>query len=131
MSAYSSELTAQGVAKAMKKVVFGFPKLPIEFHSVLKERVKELGIGDDRLMDAVNHVIDNCIYPEPTIAQFLSFDSRIKLYDYNQYVELNNQLSGLAGKHYKSIEVPGQSKPMWAKISDIEKFKLKLFKPKN
>ena len=32
-----------------------------------------------RFFDAVNYTIDNCIYPEPTIAQILSYDKKIYL----------------------------------------------------
>jgi len=39
-------------------------------------------------MDAVNNVIDTCQYPTPTLANFLSFDRRAKVYDYDQLVNL-------------------------------------------
>lgn len=128
LSAYFGQLTPIATAKTIKRLKSAFPDLPDSFHDVISERIFEIGFNDDRFRDAVNHVIDNCVYPKPTIAQFLTFDKRIKLYDYNQYVKLNNELNGMAGKFYKSVEVPGMSKPMWAKITDVEQFNLKLWK---
>ena len=129
MSIYEGEMTPRGLAMAVKKISDSFPELPKGFHDIFGDRVMELGFSDQRIMDAVNHVIDNCIYPKPTIAQFLSFDAKVKLYDHNQMIKLNNELNGMAFKYYKSVKVQGLTKPMWASVNDIEKYKMERFKP--
>lgn len=68
-------------------VLSAFPKLPNTFADILMERALEKGFTDNRLIDAINNVIDNCIYPEPTLANFLSFDKRAKIYNYGQYCD--------------------------------------------
>ena len=50
--------------------------------------MKEKGFSDEKLKDAVNHVIDNCRYPVPTIAEFLSFDKVVKIFTYQEAAEL-------------------------------------------
>jgi hypothetical protein len=61
-----------------------FPTLPKEFFDVLTERLKANGFCDERLMDSVNNVLDTFQYPTPTIAEFISYDRRTKLYTYNE-----------------------------------------------
>lgn len=74
--------------KCIAKVKAAFPALAPDFYKVLIERLQEKGFSDERLTDAVNNVIDNCQYPTPTLANFLSFDRRVKVLDYNQLVNL-------------------------------------------
>jgi hypothetical protein len=68
----------------MVKIKATFPSLPKEFFIVLRERLGANNFTDQRLIDAVNHVVDKCIYPTPTIAEFISYDRRTKLYTYNE-----------------------------------------------
>jgi len=131
LSAYNDELTPQGLIKAVKRVKQSFPSLHDGFHEIFAERIKEKGFTDRQLIDAVNHVIDNCEYPTPTIAKFLSFDSRIKLLNYEQYLKRNDEMHGQASKFYKSIAVPGYEKPFWSHENDIQKFNLTLWKERN
>lgn len=127
MSAYSGEITNEGRARAVDKIKDSFPSLHGGFHKVLAQRVTELKIPDERFMDAVNHVIDNCQYPTPTIANFLSYDKKIKLYTYDQYLKLNHELQNQASRYYKAVRIKGQSRQMYASINDIEKFNIPLW----
>lgn len=68
----------------MAKVKAAFPALDPLYYQILVERLKNKGFSDQRLIDAVNNVIDNCQYPTPTMANFLSFDKRIKILTYSQ-----------------------------------------------
>src|SRR5574343_469715 len=63
ISKYSGELTATVLSKSVAKIKASFPQLPPEFYSILIDRVKDVGFCDKRLIDSVNYVIDNCIYP--------------------------------------------------------------------
>ncbi len=131
LSAYFGELTPIATAKTIKRLKSAFPDLPDAFHDVISERIFEIGFNDDRFRDAVNHVIDNCEYPTPTIAKFLSFDSRIKLLNYEQYVKKNEEMHGQASRFYKSVFIVGYDKPFWCHENDIRKFNLTLWKDRN
>ena len=88
ITVYTGELTPETVLTSIKKIKATFPALSNDFYDIFMERVKDKGFSDQRLKDAVNHVIDTCQYPTPTLANFLSFDKRVKLYDYNQFCSL-------------------------------------------
>lgn len=88
ITTYNGELTMETATKCIAKVKAAFPALAPDFYKVLIERLQEKGFSDERLTDAVNNVIDNCQYPTPTLANFLSFDRRVKVLDYNQLVNL-------------------------------------------
>lgn len=93
LSIYSGEMSVEQMAKQTVKAKAAFPHLKPEFFSVLIDRMRENGFSDERMKDAINNVIDNCRYPQPTMADFLSFDRRVKLYQYNQVCDMvtNNE----------------------------------------
>lgn len=94
LSLYNGELTPKVVTESMAEIKAAFPALPAEFFTILSRRIKDNGFSDDRIRDAVRHVIDNCIYPSPTIAQFISFDKNVRLYTYFEMVEMVNNANG-------------------------------------
>ncbi len=126
MSVYSDELTLEGTAKAIKRLHAAFPALTDDFYTTLADRLKDLKIGNERLADSINYVIDNCEYPTPTIAQFIMFDKKIELLTHEQLVNKNNLYQGIA-KYYKAVKIEGITQPMWAHVNNIEQYKLKLF----
>jgi len=87
ISIYSGHLTPLGITESMIKIKRSFPELDKEFYDILQDRLKENKFCDSRLKDAVNHVIDHCVYPRPTIAEFISYDKRVRLYSYYEAVE--------------------------------------------
>lgn len=127
ISAYGGAITPEGRAVAVKKIKDTFPNLTGGFHDVLAQRVTELKISDTRFNDAVNYVIDNCVYPTPTIANFISYDKKIKLYNYPQFQKLNDEMHMQAGKYYKAVRIEGLDKPMYASNKDILEFNLELW----
>ena len=62
------------LAQGMKKIKKAFPSLPADFYDILCERVKDHEFTDNELVGAINHVIDNCTYPMPTVANFISYN---------------------------------------------------------
>lgn len=88
ISIYTGELTQKEFTKHLARLKVAFPTLPKDFYYLLGQRMKEKGFSDEKLKDAVNHVIDNCRYPVPTIAEFLSFDKVVKMYTYQEAAEL-------------------------------------------
>lgn len=127
ISVYNDELTPDGILTGVTKIKKSFPGLPIEFFDVFADRIKENGFTDERLKDAVNNVIDNCVYPQPTIAQFISWNKHIKLYKHEQILNMLNEDKD-AFKRYKPIKINGTQKPLFAHIIDIEQYKLTPFK---
>lgn len=128
ISVYRGELTMQCLAENQIKLLKVFPSLTPSFHEILTERLKLNNYCDKRLNDAVGHVIDNCIYPTPTIAQFISFDKKIKVYDYSQKLKLINEIGEKANKLYKMVRlIDNQPNPMYAHINDIQEYNLELW----
>lgn len=127
ISAFNEEMSESNQLKEIANIKLAFPTLPTGFYAVLLDRVRELKISDQRLKFAVAHVIDNCEYPTPTLAQFIGFDKKIELLNYAQYTRKNDELHGQVAKYYKSIRVHGFEKPFWAKIEDIQRYNLELF----
>lgn len=107
ISVYSGELTKENLVACITSIKASFPALPVEFYTILSRRVKDSGFCDERLKDAVNHVIDNCIYPTPTIAQFISFDKKKRLYTYSEVVNLVTS-SQATFEDFEIIEINGK-----------------------
>lgn len=121
ISIYSGELTKECVAVNLMKVKNAFPALSQEFYNIFAERVKDNHFSNQRLTDAVQYVIDNCIYPQPTIAQFISFDKKIRLYTYEQAFD-NIGLVPVKLENRKSI--------VWISKMDAETFNIKIYNGK-
>jgi hypothetical protein len=125
ISLYSGMLNTECVIENIKKVKKSFPSLLAGFYDVFSDRIKENRFSDSRLNDAVNHVIDNCIYPTPTIAQFISFDKRIKVYKYPEIVQMVEDGDPNAFSRYKRIVMKGLPEAVWVHVNDIAKYNLK------
>ena len=97
ITVYRGDLKQETVVKNVAKIKAAFPALNPDFFKILIERLREKEFTDERLNDAVNNVIDNCQYPTPTLANFLSFDKRIKVLSYDE-------LCNLIYKHEASFE---------------------------
>jgi len=78
----------QVVAKQMARIAQSFPKLKKNFYASLTERVKTMGICEERLIAAVDHCIENFRYPEPMVGEILAHDKLIKIYTYHQIIDL-------------------------------------------
>ena len=70
----TNKLTKQCLTRGIVVIKKAFPSLPKSFYEIFIERLKANGFTDEKLNKAINHVIDNCKYPTPTIANFISFD---------------------------------------------------------
>lgn len=114
---YSGELTQENVAKNSAKIKAAFPALPPEFFKLLVDRIKERGFSDERLSDAVNNVIDNCPYPTPTLANFLSFDKRVKVLGYDELCNLVTA-GETEFKYFSHLRIKG--KLFYVRTSDKE-----------
>ena len=124
VSIYNGGLTAQILVKNIATIKKSFPNLPVGFYDVLTDRLKANGFTDERLTDAVAHVIDTCHYPNPTIAQFISFDRKYKVYSYEEMLRKGDELGHEIWNNFKSVSLPGRTKPVWIHIDDIIKYNL-------
>ena len=110
LSLYTGDLTPKVVTESMAELKASFPALPAEFFTMLSKRVKDNGFSDERLRDAVRHVIDNCIYPNPTIAQFIGFDKKVRLFTYHEMLEKVNNSGGDSSvwSYYETMSINGK-----------------------
>ena len=123
LSIYKGALISdESIVRYSVKVRYAFPALPPEYYGVLLDMVKEEGFTDERFRDAVHYVIKTCVYPSPTIAQFISFDKRIQTLTYDKYLKLCDE--GL-GNNYEPITLKGRPAPVWIHINDINQFNIK------
>lgn len=103
------------------KIKKAFPQLPDPWYEVFQERIKNNNFTNERLIDAVDFVIDNCIYPTPTIAQFIQFDKKIKFKTHNQLLELINDYKNIFHE-YKPIKI--NDKIFYVKTGDYNKLSI-------
>jgi hypothetical protein len=121
ISVYKGTLTTPVVIENIARIKKSFPNLPIGFYEIFAERIKANNFCDDRLRDSVNHVIENCIYPTPTIAQFISFDKTIKLLNYNEMVKLSDTTGSSIWNSYKAVKMTGRTQLVWVHVDEIKK----------
>ena len=131
MSVYKGlPCTKKGITIAVHMAKTAFKALPEDFFELMIQLAIEEGMSDQRLLDSVKHVIKTCPYPEPTIANFFNYDKTVKLYTYEQYLDLNHKMANKAGKLYHAVQIKGHSKPMWAHVNDIKEYNLQAVKKK-
>jgi hypothetical protein len=73
------------IAVAIKKLTLAFPRMESDFCNLLSERLIANGFTQERLRNAVDHVIDNFLYKELNIADIILYDRRVKLYTGREY----------------------------------------------
>ena len=97
---------ARGIARIMK----AFPKFRPEQVEVLRDRWKANGFTDERIMDAVNDVIDNYDgWSLPNLANFIQYDR--SYLTYNEVLKL--VADGDLMSHYKVVD---REKGLWKKL---------------
>ena len=120
ISLYTGSLTAEVVLREIVKAKAAFPSLPTVFFDVLRDRISANAFTNERFKDAVNYVIDNCRYPTPTIADFVSYDKRIKFSTYDEMLKKSTDLGPEIWKSYKPVKLPGREKAVWVHVDDMK-----------
>ena len=81
--------SADDIANAIMKLSTAYPLADKEesarFFALLTNRVAENGFTKKRLDDAVNWLIDNFRFKNINIADVITFDKRVRLYNYQEY----------------------------------------------
>lgn len=108
---------------AIKKA---FPSLPTSFYDMFDNRIKDNKFTANRLRDAVIHVIDNCIYPTPTIANFISFDRTLKFKTHEEMCKEALTYEQI-WKQWLPVKFPNLPRIVWVFENDIVKYKLEAY----
>ena len=90
ISIYKGKLTEQEITKQLAKVMIIFPKFPEGMLGELRESFADNNFNDERMIAAVKHVRDSYQGWDklPNIANFVSFDYRIKIHTYLELCDL-------------------------------------------
>lgn len=112
------EVSDRALAISIKKLKVAFPKRDEEFFNLLTERIIANGFSDERLSDAINKVIDSFGYKEINISDIINFDSKIKLYTYNEVCNMVHQGCDM-NRDFNKKQING--KTFWIKLSDYGK----------
>ena len=115
ISIYQDSFDVKTAINEFKKLKKAFPNVPTVFYDVLLERIKSNNFTNQRLKDSIDYLIDNFIYPNPTIANIIGFDKRVKLHVYNEICEL--VYNGYSFDDFAHIKIKG--KTLW--ISKVDK----------
>ena len=116
VSIYNGNLSKEGIKKNCLKILAAFEKTDAMFTDLLTESLKRNGFTDERFTDAVNYVIDNCRYPKPSIADFVSYDKNVKVYTWRDMVNNSFDFS-----KFTKIRISAeQSKPLYIRQEDFE-----------
>lgn len=126
------KVSAESFAHGSKKIQDAFPKLHSGWFKILDQMLDEEKFSEEKFRDAVNCLIKYCVYPEPTIANILSFDKTIKVFTY-QELQFRHRESYFMGatydpiaSEYSKIDYYGQIR--YAKKEDVKKFGIEVVK---
>lgn len=107
-----------------------FPKLPISWYDVLESMLNEERFTNERLIDATKSLIKNCQYPEPTLANIISFDKTIKVYLWDELLALTKDYSPESRRDYlnnfAAINYYGEQR--YARKDYIERYNLPIWR---
>lgn len=122
------KVSAEAFAHGTKKIQDAFPKLPATWFKLLDQMIDEEGFSEEKFRDAVNSLIKNCVYPEPAIANLLSYDKTVKTYTYSELQSKHKDAYYMGATYdpmvqeYTKINVCGQLR--YAKNEDAIKYNL-------
>lgn len=110
--------------KQMSRIKKAFPNLSSGFYDILLERIKQANFTNKRLEDAVNNLIDNYKYPTPPISAIISFDKKIKVYTYNDILEMVSLGGDYIFQQFEPVKIYNGTKPFWASVIDIQTYNI-------
>ena len=116
-----SVLTVETVITEVAKIKAAFPSVTSQFVDILIERAIAKRFTAERLIDAVNNVIDNFQYPMPSLANFLSYDRRVKILSYDQLCDMVTR-HRVDFNSYTMVKVNGKS--YWVSNADKDLYNL-------
>ena len=90
LSLYKNDkVTPEVLAQCFITLKKAFPKLTKGWYDILEEMLIDESFSNERLIDATKNLVRTCQYPEPTIANMLSFNKEVKIFTYSEVCEHN------------------------------------------
>jgi hypothetical protein len=126
LSLYSAkQATTEQYLQAVARLKAAFPKMTDNFFTVLTEQLVLNKVNSNRLRDAVDWLICNHKYKEISVADVMSYDSKIKLHTYTAVCDMVT--SGRQSmQDFKRVKIKGRV--FWALTSDLAIFSENLAK---
>ena len=114
ISTYADNIaTDKQIGLAMKMLETTFSANKAEFWPILASRIKANNFTSKRLDDAVSFLLDNKIYPSLTVADVIKFDKEVKLFKYNEMIEIC-MATNISTTNFELVEIEG--KKLWRRI---------------
>ncbi len=118
--------TGKDIVNAAGMIKKAFPALTAGFYDSFDDRVQAHKFTAQRLKDAVAFVIDNCPYPTPTLANFISYDKTVPHRNYEQMCKEALTYDGV-WREWLAIKYPELPKVVWVHANDVVKYKLETY----
>lgn len=112
------------IIAAQVRIKKAFPALAAGFYDTLDDRIRANGFTIQRLKDAVDYVIDNCHYPQPSIADFVGYDKLIECRNWRDMTREEQWDTFLP------VKLPDRPKVVWIHANDIAQYKLEKYQVK-
>lgn len=110
ISVYSGKIaTKDHVKSETKSLMAAFPDVNEDFIALLTRRLIDNKFTNERVTDAINHVIDTSPYKRPAIADIISFDRKVKIFTYKE-IRDKCRPDYLAFDRYERIEINGKKR---------------------
>lgn len=108
ITAYSGPvLTAKDALYLSDRITTAFPAMTGEQVKILLGQMMDMGWTAQRASDAVDRVIRTCEFPAPTLARFLAFDRKKRLYTYDEMIKDVYDDPGLTTNDFKTGVIEG------------------------
>lgn len=124
------KVSSQTYAACIVDIKKSFPKLLGSWYDVLERMLDEEKFTDKRLIDATKSLIKNCQYPEPTLANIISYDKTIKVYLWEELLTITKDYSPESRREYLNnfiaIDFYGQQR--YAKKEEVTRYNLPTWK---
>jgi len=121
VSIFSGELTRECFKRQIQSLEASGYEFDNGFVQILLNRLLHNNFSDKRLVAAVQHAIDTIPYRKISIADIISFDTRIKLYTYDEYCDIMHN-GTLSGTDFEKFRKNGTL--FWVKKSDLAMYNL-------
>ncbi|MGB9697727.1 MAG: hypothetical protein GYA16_15575 [Spirochaetes bacterium] len=126
LSVYGGNVvTKQVLIMELLRLKKAFPAITNDFVDILAEMVIRERFTEQRLHDAIDHLIKTYEYQHPTVASVLKYDKRVQFHSYADMCDMVDKYGSGVWEIYQKVRLQGQSKPVWVKKSDIETYNLK------
>jgi hypothetical protein len=110
VSIYQPNKPTQDVlAWALKTLQACYPDTNAMVFEIILERLKSNEWGNDKIKDAINHLIETHVYKTINPANILTFDRKRKLYSYNQMIDMVNKYGSEVWNRYGKEKINGKN----------------------